>query len=1251
MGVLNAKRLLFWAAMAFISCWGGVLAEEARIPLVAGATDPEGDKLTCEWVQIGGPQARIDQPRQLKTFFVPSEPGKYVFEIRVSDGEYTVKEQITFVVKPPNQPPVASATGPDHLTVGEPVRLDGSASTDPDGQIQQYRWKQTAGPPLDLPESKLSAAQVEFSPKEAGNYAFELQVFDGKAWSASASVSFAVAPPNRKPLITLPTTSQEVEWPGEPQGKTHSTEPVGTASTVEPVRTNPPLADPTPPTPAGDGKMPVANAGKGATIQLGEDIVLDASSSYDPLGEELTYTWEQRLTDAPILHAIRHDPTSAKSGRGGPDHCPVWRCRPTEPGDYAFELVVTAGTNRQRKAVSTVVYRVEGKSASKEAPNHLPEVQVPDALSGKVGQELRIEAVVSDPENDPVDVTWTVLSPPELQLPGPVLTQRTLVFTPAKKGEYVFGVVAQDAHGRCEPKQVRVKVIGAAPVLTVKPPEVVEINPPVGQGTQGQPLETGGNHAPVAAIQPFGKPLEVALEGMLDGTLSSDEDGDRLTYRWRVLEGADRIELVGADRPHLTIVGLKPGAFKVELVVNDGKVDSAPALFDERVKGEEKPPAQPPVAKCVLVTQPPFLAGEPLVFSGAGSSDPERSPLQYRWTAVGDHALSLKIPENAGEQLTVTPTVAGEYTVELRVTNGAAESQAASVTFAVEEPKRKPVAVIAPVEACEPGGRIVLDGTPSQSVRKKSLSYRWECVDKPKDARVSFGWSGYKRPRVEIVLPKPGAYVFELKVSEDDEESDPVRVTVKTRAPNQAPKAAVVAVVGFQEEDLTGNVDLVRLPYVLYGETLEVEEGWSVLLDASGSVDPDGGPKPLTFRWKQVSSPAVQGHPEGARFRFQAPSEGTVVFDVVATDGKEESAPAHVTLNVLKSGTLPVAVPRAYVAAPSAPPPSMPPQRVVEIPAFKRTRTGPGDPVLILDAQMSTRAAHAKPDAGLGFIWKQIGGEDLQLQEEKLNKSRVGLLIYHPGRYRFMLRVNDGPHRSLPAVLDLIVKDPSLQDDDLLVRPERKAGGAEAPPQGKLEVKPEDEGALLPPPKESRTPVVTKEEVKPDSVAMLPAEPQGEMLLASADPAVREARQTDAGRPASEPAVASPFSMTDAIPGEITTRVRELLRKDYRENDPVFLRYRRRAESLALKPGLGAEDELLAMLREKDCDLRAAAGLALVQRGLGSVPGLIRLLEGHQEPGMAEVHWALQHLSHQSFPADAQLWKKWWSDLLSLNEP
>ncbi len=78
-----------------------------------------------------------------------------------------------------NLPPVAEA-GPDQVAaVDELVVLNGSASTDPDGDDEKMseEWVQIAGPPLDFVGDDLVAF---VTPEETGFYRFELTVSDGE---------------------------------------------------------------------------------------------------------------------------------------------------------------------------------------------------------------------------------------------------------------------------------------------------------------------------------------------------------------------------------------------------------------------------------------------------------------------------------------------------------------------------------------------------------------------------------------------------------------------------------------------------------------------------------------------------------------------------------------------------------------------------------------------------------------------------------------------------------------------------------------------------------------------------------------------------------------------------------------------------------------------------------------------------------------------------------------------------------------
>lgn len=96
-------------------------------------------------------------------------------------------------VSPTNLAPVANA-GPDQ-SVGEglPVTLNGSGSSDPDGTISRYSWRQTAGPTIAL-SGPATATPTFTAPRVSANttLTFALYVNDGDYGTASDSVNVVV---------------------------------------------------------------------------------------------------------------------------------------------------------------------------------------------------------------------------------------------------------------------------------------------------------------------------------------------------------------------------------------------------------------------------------------------------------------------------------------------------------------------------------------------------------------------------------------------------------------------------------------------------------------------------------------------------------------------------------------------------------------------------------------------------------------------------------------------------------------------------------------------------------------------------------------------------------------------------------------------------------------------------------------------------------------------------------------------------
>ncbi len=366
----------------------------------------------------------------------------------------------------------------------------------------------------------------------------------------------------------------------------------------------------------------------------------------------------------------------------------------------------------------------------------------------KVGATVTLDGSASnDADGDPLTFKWSFVSIPEgsaVALSGPATVNPTFVID--KPGTYVVQLIVNDGHVDGAPDTVSISTQNSPPVASAGPDQTKKVTEMV----------------------------------TLDGSKSSDVDGDLLRFSWSfvsVPEGSTAT-LSDATKVMPTFVVDKPGTYVIQLIVNDGAVDSAP---DTVIISTEN---SPPVAEAG--PNQSVHVGDVVTLDGSGSSDLDGDPLTYSWSVVSKPPTSgavLSSPASQHPSLTVDK--AGVYVIQLIVNDGKVNSEPDTVT--VTTFNTPPVADAGQDQNAFVGQTVVLDGGGSYDIDGDPITYGWSFTSIPLGSAVTLSDQTTVNPA--FTPDTAGLHVVQLIVNDGKVDSQPDTASVSVTVAECQPGA------------------------------------------------------------------------------------------------------------------------------------------------------------------------------------------------------------------------------------------------------------------------------------------------------------------------------------------------------------------------------------------------------------------------------------------------------------------------------
>ncbi len=776
------------------------------------------------------------------------------------------------------QAPIAVA-GDDFADVaGRPITFDGTASSDPDGEIVAWRWSFGDG-------SDGSGATVTHTFAAEGVYEVTLTVTDDDGLTDTDTLLLDLVEANTAPVASITGPDEVVvgeleRWRGD--GSTDDigitawswttgeddVDPIdgavleyawaewGTYDLVLTVTDTDGIED-SATLPVRALAPPVAVIDAPPRADERAEVAFDGTGSFDPdEGSVVSYAWD-------------FDDGTTATG-------PLPRHAFALPGDYDVVLTVTDDDD----LIGATVHKVTVGALPNESPVAVLGAGRTDVQTGDAIAFTGVDSY--DPDGSLVRYGWTFGD-------GGALAGDEVTWSYDDDGSYEVVLTVTDDEGATGTDTVSITVGNRAPTARfTAPAQVVRgrlatfdastSSDPDGSvvswrwtfGTLVETVDTptfawsfvdhglaevsliavdddGAASAPFPLTVEVLAPPTAVIEGPttavvgdeieLDGSGSTDPDGTIVAWDWDFGDGGRS----SAPAPTRTFA---EGTYDVTLTVTDDDGLTASTSVEISVTAA---PNEPPVA-VIDVANTRVDTGENVLLFAGSSFDPDGVISSYRWD-FGDGATATG--PDAGHAWDDD----GIYTVTLTVTDGFGATDSDTVDVTVRN--RAPIAAISAPVAVGVGESAAISGAASVDEDGRVVAWRWDLGD----GTVTDG----AIPTVNHTWTTAGTYTVTLVVTDDDGlESTPTTRTVAVRT---EPIARIDAPpTAFVDDDVT--------------------------FDGTGSVDPDGSI--VAWRWSFPDGTTATG-PTTTR-AFATPGARDVVLRVTDDDGLIDETTHRVTV-------------------------------------------------------------------------------------------------------------------------------------------------------------------------------------------------------------------------------------------------------------------------------------------------------------------------------------------------------------------